>query len=403
MLLDLFANLFRKDITKQSVWSGKELDALYAQVSVNLLETLRVAKRVKPPKVNVEKYIRAQCYEEIRDVVKGLLDGRKWHFVTFEDFTKALEDSSQTLLEVMKRRACVVIDHLSKSSFWVFMLVLHLIKRDDAKKKLFDARKHNLSFLVLFARPKQFALEFLKKLPNECTFVFLDDASYSGEQVYGLVQETSECWKATDTARKHLPDVSIIIPYMSKQSQQLLLKFPFTTLHDPKLIGNVFADRSLEDIFLVDLFLPWTKKKYITEYWSYLFSFLALRTFQTLTFFEHKIPDRLSLPDYLLLAGPCMAPDITHAYRVRPDKVKSLLKLLITEIDKDIDRTGSTLEDRDKEEAEMYYNEVFGQVEFLLQSEAFRRTYMMRVEFKPAKLEGKAWPSFFPLIDPSGM
>ena len=129
---------------------------------------------------------------------------------------------------------------------------------------------------------------------------------------------------------------------------------------------------------------------------------MALRTFQTLTFFEHKIPDRLSLPDYLLLAGPCMAPDITHAYRVRPDKVKSLLKLLITEIDKDIDRTGSTLEDRDKEEAEMYYNEVFGQVEFLLQSEAFRRTYMMRVEFKPAKLEGKAWPSFFPLIDPSG-
>ena len=27
---------------------------------------------------------------------------------------------------------------------------------------------------------------------------------------------------------------------------------------------------------------------------------------------------------------------------------------------------------------------------------------MMRVEFKSAKLEGKAWPSFFPLIDPSG-
>ena len=105
MLLDLFTNLFRKDITKQSVWSGKELDALYAQVSANLLETLRVAKRVKPPKVNVEKYIRAQCYEEIREVVRGLLDGRKWHFVTFEDFTRALEDSSQTLLEVMKRRA----------------------------------------------------------------------------------------------------------------------------------------------------------------------------------------------------------------------------------------------------------------------------------------------------------
>ena len=79
---------------------------------------------------------------------------------------------------------------------------------------------------------------------------------------------------------------------------------------------------------------------------------------------KHKIPDRLSLPDYLLLAGPCMAPDITHAYRVRPDKVKSLLKLLITEIDKDIDRTGSTLEDRDKEEAEMYYNEMFGRSRF---------------------------------------
>ena len=99
-----------------------------------------------------------KCYEEIRDVVRILLDGCKWHFINFEDFTSSLEESGQKLLEVMKRRTCVVIDHLRKSSLWVFVLILHLIKRDDELKQLFDARKHNLSLLVLFARPRQFGI-----------------------------------------------------------------------------------------------------------------------------------------------------------------------------------------------------------------------------------------------------
>ena len=402
MLLDLFTKMFRRDVTKQSVWSGKELDALYAQVSGKLLESLHAAKRVKPPKVNVEKYILAQCYEEIRDLVKDLLNGRQWQFITFESFTDALQESCRTLLDEIQRPTCIVIDQLKKSSFWVFMLMLHLIRQNDETRTLFDARKHNLSLLVLYAGTRQFSLDFMKRLPDDCTFVFMDDASYSGEQVYGLVQETSDSWKLTDRSRKHLSRVSIIIPFMSKQSQLLLTKFPSTTVHQPRRIDNVFADRTLEKILGMDYFLPWNKRRYVTEYWSYLFSFLALRTFQTLTFFEHKIPDRLSLPDYWLLAGPCMVPDITHAYKVRPEKIKPLLKLLISEIDKDIERTGSTLEGREKEEAEIYYNEIFSQIEGLLQSEAFRRIYMTKVQLKTLRLEGKAWPSFCPLIDPSG-
>ena len=408
MLLDLFKYfmgkffLAKKDTTRQFEWCGQEVNHLHEQVSSRLRESMRIAKRARPPKVNVERYVKAQCYEEIRSLVRVLLEGQRWRFVSFEEFLNVLESSSRILLEKMNKPCCVVVDSVKKSSFWVLMLVLHLIKQNKKQKSVFDNNIDNLSLIALYERPQQYAVHRMKKLVSDCVMVFIDDASYSGEQLHEIIQSTTDCWCLAWPSQNQLPGIEIIIPYMSRQAQSLMTTIPSINMNAPKLIDNIFANQNLESILKLDYFLPWTKRKYVTEYWSFFFRFLSLRTFQTLTFFEHKIPDALSLPDYWLLAGPCMVPDITHAFRVRPDKVQALSRLLLSEIDRDIGRSGAALEDREKEKSEMFFGEVFDRVELLMSSEKFRKKFMQRIIFKKAEPQKIKWPSFSPLVDPSG-
>lgn len=380
-------------------WRGAQILRLHDFLAPALATTLAGGQR--PPKIRLAQWLQLQWAQPVRERAEWLLrDGASWQYVGLPEFLRELSARAGHLLAQLERRpaVCVYVRDYAKSDFWVLLLVLRSLLGDPATRARLERHVHKLQLHVASVGGR------LPRDPGISHFVLLDDASYSGEQLFETFQALSDAFpRATAT---------VIVPFMSDRAVALFA-LPGVAVVPPVRIESLFRGASMREILARDLFLQWVDRPYQPEYWSYFQDFLGLRRYQTLTFFEHKIPDALSIPEFWLAVGPCLPREKAVALRVRPDRAAALQALLHAEVVADMRRTVAVskrtwleellLDERLLADAEEYHGFVYAKLRALLQSEAFRAEFTEAVAMLPAPgaRARRSWPALFPLIFPA--
>jgi hypothetical protein len=300
-----------------------------------------------PPALRLAEFISAQWSAEVRGTLRRLTRGRTWSFVDLPRFMARLRPQAHTLAREAARRAaptCVVVDSVHKSSFWVFLLMLHVLHADggDGLADYRAATRDNRLRVVVdrsVARGEDAISAGLHaplgRLPAETQLVLVDDAAYTGVQLADFYQRVRLHWRLAhgDAAAARRP-LLICVPYISRNAAALLAGARLLP-HTP--FNALFHRRSHVTVLAMDLFLsPRPRGGGAAGVQSYLFDFLRLYPDQTMLMFEHKIADDVSIPYRWLHLGPCLPPPgaggPAEAYRVRPSRAAPLVAFLRQEV-----------------------------------------------------------------------
>ena len=339
-----------------------------------------LAKQRGAPEVRMRQYIEAQASPVVRDALRRLVGARKWRYVSFSEFLDATRATTARLMVALaatKGPVCFVIDDVSKSSHWVLALCMHMAR--DAMRAL--AKQHRLHMVVDDGGAIRPAFE---RLPDNTTLVLMDDATYSGEQISYFMSVTLRAWRASHRG-KDPAGLFVHVPYVCRPSMRFFKAA--TAVFNHETFDNLFQRRRVVDVLCADLFLE-RRNPMFTEYQSLFFDVLALQPTNALIMFEHKIADGLSIPNRWLHAGPCVSPDFTAAYVVRPGAAAELAAFLAT--------TPVHVFDNPKRKA-ANPRDASRRVIEMMQSPAFRRRFMDRARIDPPPPTA---PLFFPLLPP---
>jgi hypothetical protein len=334
---------------------------------------------------------------QARQAVAWLLESARWQYIGIDAFVGALELRAASLLALMVREphVTVCVDGYIKSSFWVFLLLLRRLRSHPDTRAAYYGNLHKLQLVVWYAD-----VEVNDTTLQERThLVLLDDASYSGEQLSQFYASVRAKWPAAD--------VTIIVPYMSGRAQALFRSSRVARVDvvPPVAIPSLFGDRTFSDILRHDVFLLWVDRPYAPEYWSYFRDVLRLRRYQNLTFFGHKLPDNLSIPELWLTVGPSIPLDFqgTTALVIKPERATELVALLKREVVADQKRDKVDAKSI-KDDVEWQYSQLYSKLRWMMQNDAFRELFTLAVPLQTAAgppKPFKRWPDAFPLVYPS--
>lgn len=371
-----------------------------------MLERMRVGsavdkileKRRDEPRIRIDEYIAAQKSETVRTSLEWLMRNREWVYVSFAEFLRQLRDMAQRLIKSVVQRkgpVCFVVDSVSKSSFWVLALVMHLVP--DAQRLLDDGR----AYLAVDNSGGNGGLSSaFSKLPHlqSTTLVVLDDAAYSGEQLASFIYNVVKQWRfAVGGKTSRPPHLTVGVPFVTESAYRLLQKHS-DAIHTSVHVRGLFNRRTVESVLASDLFLSRRGGMLFTEYRSLYFDVLGLRPTNTLLVFEHKIADGLSIPHRWLQTGPFVPPGVQAAYRVRQTHVSRIAAMLKREIkeQRSIDVIQGSLDRIAAKET--YHRDVARRVAELMHTPAFRNEFMERIDMDVGDLPAK--PQYMPLLPP---
>lgn len=205
------------------------------------------------------------------------------NYVSFEQFTGALMESTKDFMKQVEDRPYVVLvprDHkenVHKSEVWVT----------------------NLAQMVTNNAPQAYVTEkelrdYLREHPEVKDIALFDDASYTGERIGNSINTHKYASKINGTLNMH-----IVVPFMAKRALQNLVQnegLPGTPgfkllIHTSQTIPNVdeliqetFAEESLPEV-----------KECLKKFFNLDVDYENENGFcPTLTYFEHKVPDSIS-------------------------------------------------------------------------------------------------------------
>lgn len=383
------------------LFTGRRLRAVIDATHAKLVDQISrmLAKRRVPPQVRMKEYLDAQGSPHVRAAVEAFMKGHEWTFVKFRDFMVQVEALSRRLFgELCTTKAthvCFLVDSLHKSSFWVFLLALHLTEATEGGELM---KRRKVALVVDDAGGMEHA--FARLPPKDTVMVLMDDAVYSGEQLSRFLARAIDRWRAVH--RGPLPfRPKVMVPFMSRSAVKL---FRDADLMHAVLFTGLFYRRTVPASLSVDLFLE-RKGPLFSEYTSLLFDFLGVMPTNTLLLFEHKIADALSLPHRWLVTGPCVVPSTCKvAYRVKPDALPEVTAMMQAELKAAKAATHFT----DAFELSSYallkiplHRDAARYVTRMMQSDRFRERFMERVPLEfPSKKPMPAMPAFVPLMPP---
>jgi hypothetical protein len=390
--LSLDLSMFQDATASKTLIDGERLRQLFDRNRPKLLE-LRdriLSRNRKTPRVRMEEYMALQA-PLVRDAIASLMHQRRWQYVSLSEFLETIDALTDRLVHDLARdrssRLCFVVDDFAKSSFWVLALIVNSAESRDV------AGFRSVSSRMCVAVDQDGAMGGIASaflyLPRNTTLIFVDDASYSGEQISYNMRFAVRAWQATHSREK--PKCMVAVPYMSLSSVRLL-RMTSKDIINVMTFRGLFERRSVVSTLKHDLYLE-RRSFMFADYQSLVFDFLHIEPCNALIFFEHKIADGLSIPERWLKAGPCVSTDVKHAFRVRDDKVTELLRhaRIALKASKDEYTTSAfaALPGAVHKLASRY-------VVTMLQSAQFRAAFMERVVVD----QGKKRPLFYPLLDP---
>jgi hypothetical protein len=363
---------------------------IFAASRPKLTDTMQrmLSTRSAGPEVLVREYVEAQASPDVRATVMRLLKGHKWLYVSFAEFLDRLRALTHRLLDVVEssRVACFVVDELHKSSFWV--LALALLLADERVQELYKQRR---VFMALDEDETGGGLyPAFHQLPSDACLVFMDDAAYSGEQLSYFMHSSVRQFR--DVHGRMPRQVVVAVPYMATASLDLfrIRDYDGVRILHEVTFKSLLHRRAVTTVLGLDLFVE-SKRLLFTEFRSFVFDILGVLPTNTLVFFQHKIADSLSIPHRWLKLGPGVPRVCRVAWRVKPDRVAELARLIRGEL-----RRARSLDSRPE------YMQLPGQIYLdcsrrvieLMQSSRFRAAFMDRVALPEQTVR------FTPLLPP---
>ena len=179
-------------------------------------------------------------------------------------------------------------NHLQPGSPFILFLDMQM---GSSKRWVFEMakRKFNLpepSYYAYFAHGRS----SYKRMWNQInasgldTFLILDDAAYSGQQIHTQIVEIAEKYQGIKPAK-----VIVAVPYMSGKSLELIESVRKNPRIELEIISPYHIFPVVKDLFRVE------EMKIMYDE----LGFTAEDFFKPIAYFDHKIPDQLSIPKTL--------------------------------------------------------------------------------------------------------
>lgn len=428
--------------------SGTELSDFVEKLRSKLdSDKARLLAKGRKLNVRLSDYIDAQRGDDVKDAIRWIVGNKAWKYVSFAEFIECLEKVVDRLHAELYSKGdanvCFVVDSYNKSSFWVIMMSLMLRKFSNVSMAIDDIGVvHRRSMKYKFADDEDSLTKAFRTLPDDTRLVMMDDATYSGEQLYYFHDVVVSQWRASrghphmsregrdglmnsrdglmnsrkggQGGRSH-PNASVVIalPFMSRPSTKLF-KRRGTTMIVGDTFPGLFDKRSVVQVVTEDVYLEINRsrresplEKYVASkgvsisYVSLFFDVLGLLPTNTMFVFEHKIGDSLSIPNRWLKVGQCVPPDVVVAYRAKKDRVAEMVDM----IRKDLVIEGLLLDKAVKKPGPWtpsYRLMILATAriqELLSTSPKFRKEFFDRVDLPP-QVDGHKQVAFLPLISP---
>lgn len=349
------------------------------------------------PRIRMDEWLEMQP-QVVADAVRSLLGKQKWRTVMFPEFLQTLGDVVRPVLARLakgSRRVCFFVDDLHKSSFWVLVLALSIVPPSDRARLLASGR----ACLIVGTSN----LEALSTLPRSTTVLVMDDASYSGEQLSTTCAIICRTWREAHPGVP--PRVVVCVPYMSTMSKRLF-KAPGIRLLSGETFRSMLQGQGVAKVLGKDLILEQRIHALGSRYDSLFFDFMGIKPVNTMMLFQHKFADSLSIPHRWLHVGKCMrmGRDVTHVWRVKPDKVAHLARVLEAELREEIGDDDRN--DLPFSRFHLMHADVVQRMMHYMSSPAFRKRFMDVVYTHPPPSRApktttrKRGPHVFPLLAP---
>lgn len=232
------------------------------------------------PEINVEKlkfWMDREDHSGCKKVKQKIGDILQKGKISFSELNKGLGVVCRELK-----------NHLQPDSPFILFLDMQM---GSSKRWVFEMAKRKFglpepSSYAYFAHGR----ESYKRMWNQInasgldTFLILDDAAYSGKQIHTQIVEIAENYQGIKAAK-----VIVAVPYMSGKSLELIESVRKNPRIDLTIISPYHIFPVVKDLFRIE------EMKIMYDE----LGFLAEDFFKPIAYFDHKIPDQLSIPKTL--------------------------------------------------------------------------------------------------------
>ena len=231
-------------------------------------------------KIRKDEYINRQCTPEAKHFAKLILDNTT--YVSFNDFTQNLHKAFNKFLLDIKNFEYILVLHTlkTKSNYWVAQLLMYYCIQNNLKKPL-EIVEH-------------IYVSEVEHKNNNLKYLMVDDASYSGNQMYDdieteLFQTKTRLigrLKYETTPRLNFDNnkICILLSYVSNSALQ--------KIKEQINVSNIYYGEIMLNLVEI-LKYKWEDKytKMLSKHFR-LFSYLPLK--RVPVYFAHKLADNVS-------------------------------------------------------------------------------------------------------------
>lgn len=361
------ARLVRTQIMRTH-WTGDKIKKLYASILPYLQHSYDLIRgRDFQPRLRVEEHLASQNHAQVFDIVKKYAS--KWTHISFDDFMAVVRRMIPKLLSAIDsdKTVFVFVDNFVKSSFWVFMLAMDAIEKNQEWRSKLHHALDRIHVMIDFL-PEQMDVEWSKR--KNYQLVFFDDATYSGSQLSYFVRVIESFFAKNKLKYK----TYAFVPYVSTYSKRWLSKT--TMLPGSVFFKHAFYRMSLASVLKDDFFFEVESPIVFDKaYRSFISNFLQMDISHSTITFQHKVADEVSIPVVLLHVGQVFPPFVHHVFKIRIDKVNKVIDLLMASSLGDVCKRACA--------KNVSYRSICKRVCNAMLSKKFRDDFMERIKLTP--------------------
>ena len=307
---ELKNELFKLENHKRRLNDFEQLVKFYYQK--NHVHWLYPKKTYPFNKKRLETYYSKYKNEEHRELIKRIIDNTV--HINFEKFYKSIKNCVSQFNKVIKNEYIIILGAntsygssnkfelnipLNKSGFWTFMLCYPLLKKKP-KDIIFNFELALEYETIKYYKTKKYIKDF----------VFFDDCSYSGNQLFEQVIGNSQK-ELTLLATKFNTNIvnikynNILIKTNPRKIINIHILLPYISSHALKQMNII----NKSSIFRMILYNDYIVKNYYDLLGLYninkIKNELDINIYMNHTpiYFDHKFADSVSTLDYIILPG----------------------------------------------------------------------------------------------------
>lgn len=271
-----------------------------------------VSKQIDINKINKYKSLMPKEFHNAIDYVYNKLKFisidyfKQKLYIVFERLLKKINDIDMIYLPIVYTKDMIIGNAKVKSNLWLALEFMYYMKNINIIKpteynlhiKCKNILNNKLiNFWYYYGRNIRFNVR------NKNIYIVLfDDCSYSGSQLSDFIDDV-----------KRLNNVYICLPFISKYADSILNKkiniiknlnnnIINYIINEDQIFNNLFDNMNYKDLIInYDMIFY---DKYLRR--NTIFNFLGINDLHTPVYFEHKLADNLSIPQFFINDAPVL-------------------------------------------------------------------------------------------------